>query len=356
MTVEESTQPLFLEGKRRIRHESVGNFAAGRSRPPRCGFDQRALAAEAAAARGSPPDADEGRRRRVAAYIETQQHEVAEQGRRRVVRNGPARQRTLVSGVGPIKIRAPRVDERRLDEQGRKFRFTSAILPPYPRRTKSVEELIPWLYGQGIATGDCSEALKALSGPDAPGLSATTVVRRKEIWRRDYEAWSKRDLRGQRFVYLGADGIDSNVRWDDEGQCLLVVIGALADGRKQLLAVGDGFRESELSWRELWKDWQRRGLEPPPKLALGDGALGFGGPGARSIRRRGSSAVGCIKRPTCGISCRRAGRARRSKLGTTSIGPRAARTPRRPATISRRSRKRNFLERSSVYGKTARNY
>ena len=131
----------------------------------------------------------------VAAYIEAHQHEVDEKGRRLVVRNGQARERTLVSGVGPINIRAPRVDDRRVDEQGRKFRFTSKILPPYLRRTKSVEELIPWLYLKGISTGDFSEALAALLGPDAPGLSATTVVRLKEVWRGDYEAWSKRALR-----------------------------------------------------------------------------------------------------------------------------------------------------------------
>ena len=211
----------------------------------------------------------------VATYIEAHQHEVDEQGRRLVVRNGRAQERTLVSGIGPIKIRAPRVNDRRVDEQGRKFRFTSEILPPYLRRTESVEELIPWLYLQGISTGDFTEALEALLGPDAPGLSATTVVRLKEVWRRDYEAWTKRDLSGQRFVYLWADGIYSNVRLDDERQCLLVVIGALEDGRKQLLAVWDGFRESELSWRELLEDLKRRGLEPPPKLAVGDGALGF---------------------------------------------------------------------------------
>ena len=211
----------------------------------------------------------------VAAYIDAHQQEVDERGRRLVVRNGQAQERTLVSGVGPLKIRAPRVDDRRVDEQGRKFRFTSEILPPYLRRTKSVEELIPWLYLKGISTGDFTEALEALLGPDAPGLSATTVVRLKEVWRRDYEAWSKRDLSGQRFVYLWADGIYSNVRLDDERQCLLVVIGALEDGRKQLLAVWDGFRESELSWRELLQDLKRRGLEPPPKLAVGDGALGF---------------------------------------------------------------------------------
>ena len=211
----------------------------------------------------------------VAAYIEAHQHEVGEDGRRLVVRNGHARERTIVSGVGQLKIQAPRVDDRRVDEHGRCFRFTSQILPPYLRRTKSVEELIPWLYLKGISTGDFSEALEALLGPDAPGLSATTVVRLKEVWRREYETWSKRDLSGKRFVYIWADGIYSNVRLDDERQCLLVVMGALEDGRKQLLAVHDGFRESELSWQELLEDLKRQGLDLPPKLAVGDGALGF---------------------------------------------------------------------------------
>ena len=131
------------------------------------------------------------------------------------------------------------------------------------------------MYLKGISTGDFSEALEALLGPDAPGLSATTVVRLKDVWRREYEAWSKRDLSGQRFVYIWADGIYSNVRLDDERQCLLVVMGALEDGRKQLLAVHDGFRESELSWQELLEDLKRQGLELPPKLAVGDGAMGF---------------------------------------------------------------------------------
>ena len=120
--------------------------------------------------------------------------------------NGHARERTIVSGVGQLKIQAPRVDDRRVDEQGRRSHFSSQILPPYLRRTKSVEELIPWLYLKGISTGDFSEALEALLGPDAPGLSATTVVRLKEVWRREYETWSKRDLSGKRFVYIWADG------------------------------------------------------------------------------------------------------------------------------------------------------
>lgn len=211
----------------------------------------------------------------VAAYIEQHQNQRDENGHRLVVRNGQARERTVVTPVGPLKLRAPRVQDRRLDENGQRLRFTSQILPPYLRRAKSVEELIPWLYLKGISTGDFSDALKALLGPAAPGLSATTVVRLKAVWQDEYEAWSRRQLSGQRFVYWWADGIYSNVRLDDERQCLLVLVGALEDGRKQLLAVWDGFRESELSWRELLEDLKRRGLELPPKVAVGDGALGF---------------------------------------------------------------------------------
>jgi transposase-like protein len=211
----------------------------------------------------------------VSEYVEAHRGEVDGNGWRLVVRNGYAQERTLVTGVGTLEVRAPRVEDKRIDEQGRKFRFHSQILPPYLRRTKSVEELIPWLYLKGISTGDFSEALEALLGPDAPGLSATTVVRLKDVWRREYESWSKRSLEGQRFVYIWADGIYSNIRLDDERQCLLIVIGALADGRKQLLAVHDGFRESELSWKELLEDLKSRGLKLPPKLAVGDGGLGF---------------------------------------------------------------------------------
>ncbi len=211
----------------------------------------------------------------VADYVEAHKGEIDEAGHRQVAPNGRGRARTIVTPVGPILLRAPRVDDRRCDEQGRKFRFTSKILPPYLRRTKSIEELIPWLYLKGISTGDFNEALAALLGPDAPGLSASSVVRMKEVWRQEYEAWSRRDLSGERYVYLWADAIYCNVRLDDERQCFLVLIGATADGRKQLLAVHDGFRESELSWTEVLEGLKSRGLAMAPKLAVGDGALGF---------------------------------------------------------------------------------
>jgi transposase-like protein len=196
-------------------------------------------------------------------------------GRRLVVRNGHARARTILTGLGPLTLQAPRVEDRRRDDAGRKLRFTSAILPPYLRKARSVEELIPWLYLKGISTGDFGEALAALLGEGAPGLSATTVVRLKERWSAEYAIWRQRSLAGERYVYLWADGIYCNVRLEDERQCLLVIIGATADGRKQLLAVYDGMRESELSWIEVLTDLKARGLEPAPRLVVGDGALGL---------------------------------------------------------------------------------
>jgi len=204
----------------------------------------------------------------VAAYIEAHGHWRDGQGHRLVVRNGHKEERDLQTGVG-------RVDDRRVDENGQRMRFTSSILPPYLRRTRSIEELIPWLYLKGISTGDFSEALMALLGPAAPGLSASTVVRLKEVWQRDYEAWSKRSLADKRYVYFWVDGIHFNVRLEESRQCILIVMGATPEGRKELVAVQDGLRESEQSWRELLLDLRARGLTQVPKLAVGDGALGF---------------------------------------------------------------------------------
>lgn len=211
----------------------------------------------------------------VADYIEAHGHLRDAEGYRLVVRNGHKDERDLQTGVGPVKVRQPRVNDRRIDEHGRRIRFTSSILPPYLRRTKSIEELIPWLYLKGISTGDFSEALMAILGPEAPGLSASTVVRLKEVWQRDYEAWSKRSLADKRYVYFWVDGIHFNVRLEEGRQCILIVMGATPEGRKELVAVQDGLRESEQSWRELLLDLKARGLTEAPKLAVGDGALGF---------------------------------------------------------------------------------
>lgn len=209
----------------------------------------------------------------VAAWIDAHAHLKGPDGRRLVVRNGYLPGRDIQTGLGDVAVRQPRVHDRRPD--GQAVRFTSAILPPYLRRTSSLEELIPWLYLKGVSTGDFSEALQALLGPGAPGLSATTVTRLKASWEGEFEAWSKRSLAGKRYVYVWADGVHFNVRLEEGRQCILVLIGATADGRKELIAVADGYRESEQSWKEVLLDLKARGLEFEPSLAIGDGALGF---------------------------------------------------------------------------------
>lgn len=194
-------------------------------------------------------------------------------GRQRMVRNGYLPEREIQSGIGPVPVQAPRVRDRHAITSQR-IRFSSSILPPYLRRTRSMEELIPWLYLKGVSTGDFSDALAALVGKEAPGLSPATVSRLKTIWQQELNLWQKRDLSDKQYVYFWADGIYCNVRMDDR-QCLLVVIGATKDGVKELVALEGGFRESELSWTQLLLDLKGRGLENGPELAVGDGALGF---------------------------------------------------------------------------------
>ncbi len=193
-----------------------------------------------------------------------------ERERQRVVRNGYQPERTIQTGIGDVPVKTPRVRDR----QGT-IKFSSSILPRYLRRTRSIEELLPWLYLKGLSTSDFSSALTALLGKDAPGLSAATISRLKEVWKEEYQQFSRRDLTGKNFVYLWADGVHFGVRLEDASQCILVVIGATADGKKQCLAMGDGYRESEQSWKELLLDLKQRGLQIDPKLATGDGALGF---------------------------------------------------------------------------------
>jgi putative transposase len=209
----------------------------------------------------------------VAAYLDARSDVRDEAGRQQVVRNGYLPQRTILTGVGPIDVKQPRVQDRRPAD--RREKFSSAILPPYLRKTKSIEELIPWLYLKGVSTGDFSAALAALLGPQAKGLSATTVTRLKAVWAEEYEAWSKRSLAGKHYVYVWADGVYFNIRLEDDRQCILVLMGATADGQKELIALADGYRESEQSWTALLLDCQARGLTAAPLLATGDGALGF---------------------------------------------------------------------------------
>jgi transposase-like protein len=210
----------------------------------------------------------------VSDYIDGHRQSLDDQGHRLVVRNGHKPPRTILTGVGPIELTAPRVDDRRVDENGVRFRFTSKILPPYLRKTKVIEELVPWLYLKGITTNDMSDALVHL-GFDGSGLSAASVVRMKELWVAEQENWSKRSLAGKRYAYLWADGLYFGVRLSDERPCVLVIMGATQDGRKELIAIHDGERESEQSWREALLDLKSRGLTDAPMLAVGDGALGF---------------------------------------------------------------------------------
>jgi transposase-like protein len=209
----------------------------------------------------------------VADWVERHRACLDGDGHRQVVRNGHLPARTILTGVGPVEVRQPRVHDRR--PAGERAQFASAILPPYLRKTKGVEELIPWLYLKGVSTGDFSEALAALLGPDAKGLSATTVTRLKGLWEQEYQDWSKRPLAGKHYVYVWADGVYFNIRLEGGRQCILVLLGATADGKKELIALQDGQRESELSWKELLLDVQARGLTLEPTLAIGDGALGF---------------------------------------------------------------------------------
>ena len=194
-------------------------------------------------------------------------------GRARLVRHGHLPERDVLTGVGPVPVKVPRVRDR--GESDKKVKFVPSILPRYLRKAASVEDLLPWLYLKGVSSGDFQEALAALLGPNAKGLSSTTISRLKADWWSDYETWRKRDLSTRRFLYVWADGVYFKPRMAEEKQCVLVIVGADEYGHKELLGMTDGFRESTQSWRELLLDLQHRGLNLAPKLAIGDGALGF---------------------------------------------------------------------------------
>ena len=210
----------------------------------------------------------------IEAFLEQYRDATDDKGRRRVVRNGYLPEREIQTGIGQVPVKVPRIRDRHGRTSNDGIQFTSAILPKYLRRTKSIETLLPWLYLKGISTGDFADALAALVGKDAPGLSAGTISRLKAAWQDDYKKWQQRDLSHKRYVYFWADGIHCNVRMDAK-QCLLVIIGTTDKGRKELVALEGGFRESEISWTEVLVDIKRRGLQIPPELAIGDGALGF---------------------------------------------------------------------------------
>jgi transposase-like protein len=210
----------------------------------------------------------------IEAFIDHYRELKTSKGQRRVVRNGYLPEREIVTGVGAVKVKVPRLRDREDQHQGEEIKFSSEILPPYLRKTKSLEELIPWLYLKGVSAGDFGDALSALVGKDAKGFSQPVVSRLKVKWKDEYEIWCQRDLSHKHYVYCWVDGIHCNVRMDDK-QCILVVMGATATGKKELIAVEGGYRESKQSWRELLLKLKSQGLQKSPELFIGDGALGF---------------------------------------------------------------------------------
>jgi len=194
-------------------------------------------------------------------------------GLQAVVRNGYLPEREILTGIGPVEVKVPKIRDR----SGSGIKFNSKLLPPYIRRSKSLNEALPWLYLKGISSGDFSEALQSLVGEGAKGLSSSTISRLKTAWEGEHENWAKRDLSKKRYVYFWADGIYFNVRMEDSRQCILVIIGVTEYGKKEFVAIEDGYRESEQSWREVLLGLKKRGLKIGPNLAVGDGSLGFWG-------------------------------------------------------------------------------
>jgi putative transposase len=220
----------------------------------------------------------QGARQIIAQAVEVEVNEFLSQyqslkddsGRQMVVRNGYLPARTITTGIGEVAVQVPKVRDR----SGSGIKFNSLLLPPYLKRSRSVEEVLPWLYLKGISTGDFGEALSALLGPQAKGLSAATVSRLKSKWQQEHQHWQGRSLRSKRYVYVWADGIYFSLR-GDERQCILVIIGVSDTGHKELLGMAAGYRESELSSKALMLQLKDQGLEDDPQLAIGDGALGF---------------------------------------------------------------------------------
>jgi len=210
----------------------------------------------------------------VAGFLESHADKLTDDGRQRLVRHGHLPEREIMTGIGPVAVRAPRIRDR-VGTGEERIAFSSAILPPYARRSKSLDVLIPILYLKGISTGGFEEALAALLGKDAGGLSASTIARLRDAWADEHARWQKRDLSVKRYVYFWADGIYVQARLEDDAQCLLVIIGATPDGNKELVGLTDGVRENAQSWKGLLLDLKRRGLVIGPELAIADGALGF---------------------------------------------------------------------------------
>ena len=223
---------------------------------------------------GSAADADGALEAEADEYVARHREQRDETGRALVVHNGRAQSRKLTLGAGTVELKAPRVNDRRRDEQGQRQRFTSRILPPYMRRSPKVAEVLPVLYLRGLSTGDFRPVLEGLLGEEAAGLSPTNIARLTACWEKEYTAFGQRDLSGREYVYVWVDGVHFNIRLEDDRLCALVMIGARPNGQKELLAVEDGYRESAESWKTLLRELKRRGMAAPV-MAVGDGALGF---------------------------------------------------------------------------------
>ena len=262
----------------------------------------------------------------VAAYVDQFGGVRDGDGRRLVVRNGTAELRTVVTSAGAVEVTAPRVNDKRTDpEPGQRMRFSSAILPPWARKTPQVSEVLPLLYLHGLSSGDFVPALGQFLGSSA-GLSSSTVTKLTETWTAEAAALMTRDLSGADYVYLWVDGIHLGIRLGEGKLCLLVMIGVRADGRKELVALADGYRESAESWADLLRDCARRGMRAPV-LAIGDGALGSGARSGRCSRRPGPSAAGFTRSRTCSARCRSPRTRERRKPWRRSGTPRTRTTP-----------------------------
>jgi putative transposase len=257
--------PLSIKGRYAVTQDNIVKFAEpGAFEDPltevlRCGA--RKLLAQAVEAE-------------VSDFLDRHSDFLTEEGQQRLVRHGHLPEREIMTGIGPVGVRAPRVRDR-VGQGEARIRFSSAILPPYARRSKSLEVLIPVLYLKGISTGDFEEALAALLGKDAGGLSASTIARLKDAWVDEHMRWSKRDLTAKRHVYFWVDGIHVRARLEDAAQCLLDIVGATPEGKKEFVGLADGVRERTQSWKDMTLYLRRRGLSIGPELAVADGALGF---------------------------------------------------------------------------------
>ena len=209
------------------------------------------------------------------AFVAQHAEEVLPDGRQRVVRHGYGPERSIQTGIGALDVRRPKVRDRAAGPADEKVRFSSAILPKWARRSRSLDALLPVLYLRGISTGDFREALSAILGTDAPNLSPSVISRLTEGWQQEYDRWQRRDLSARRYVYIWADGVYLQARMEPQAECILVILGATPEGKKEVVGFQVGMRESAQSWRELLVDIKARGLAVPPEVAVGDGAMGF---------------------------------------------------------------------------------